>query len=777
MKCSSAAAAKRHGQPRSPTRNESTTMDFEYGGYLKGLLYAPDPKARENVPSIVFTSKDLAHWNTRDFESDFEWKRIPALRQQRGEIVRLTGRFEDEVRMDTLSPDDPSLWVSLSTIGIDAPQMPIDVSAHPIVEITYRCLSENAVPAMGWTYPGGLNITRLPRTRRWRTVVHRAQHFSCPRQLDDVVVRLYSTARSTETLEIESICFRAMTRGEQEAIQKEEVRLRDTMKPPHYPVLDEFLPLGVYLNGETARRMAELLGIGLDEYWSLALEDIVRHHHNAVILEQFERMSEAEFRAFLGHAEAYGLRVLPMQDFPLDEDSEFFDSVVEEWIKPHVGSKAILAWSVCVEPSENDFAGLMRAKQKIEAADPHHPVYLLTRHPSAYPLYAPFFAASGFDRYTSHSPWEVGEMVRSHFGLGSTQQFWMAGPTFTWATGTPEWSTCPEMRIMVNSAFANGARGWFSYSYHNDPIWLSGSCMRTLTGPFLAFSDLWLELDQCMERLNPLLPLINNTWPWHMPKHWYAWSARAGDHYDFPEGVAPTSSYRLRGPDYNLYFIISNDIRGMATVTIDIPPDVMKGLEIYDITDYVHTAQWQSMRLERRLQMVPGQTRILLVAEAQVCAHWRDVIADRMIKNYEHQTAIHLPLAESYDVSTAKLRALMENQSMDGGNYLDRLHGFREAYGEFMNTIYDHAPFTLARSSILETMSATCACDGALCRLVRRGRMEEARTLGEEVIPLAREFTNLRLDLRNGHANRILGHCEDLSRRAQQTLRTIRETI
>lgn len=750
-------------------------MDYEYQGYLATILYAPDPEAYTQVDHIDFTADDIMKWTTRDQPWEKQWQKIPPLRKRNGDAVQFTARFHDEPRIDVLPAGDFGFWAPLGTIGAKDKRFPLDLRRYPAFEITYRCATENAALGIAWSYPGGLNVQKLPRTMKWRTVVLRAQHFGFPVQLNDFVIRLYSSARTTESAEIKSVRFRGLTKSELEACYKDETRLKDRDKAAPYAVLDDFIPLGCVLNAETARRMAAMLGIGLAEYWTFALRDIAAHHHNCIMLEEYQRLTEAEWRALLAMLPDFGLRIVPVQHTLPNDDPAYIDEMLATWVKPYADEPAILSWMLMDEPREADFARVLALKAKVKEADPNHPMAVVTRHPSAYPLLAPFFAASGINYYASHAPWNIGELVRNHVGLGPAQQFWLMGPGFTWATGTPEWNSCPELRIMVNSAFANGARGWFTFAYHNDPIWVTGSCMRSLAGPFLAFSDLWLEMDRCMERISVLAPLLHKTWPWHLPKHWYAWSARSGDHYEFPEGVSPTTSYRLRGPDYNLYFIISNDIRGMATVNMDIPRDAMRGLAIYDVSDFLTSYEWKPMSLERHLQMVPGQARILLVAEESVCGYWRDILAGRMIVNLKRAAALNFPMCEAYRVDTSAIRALVDLPPT--GDPLAELHNLDRAYHDMQNRIYAVDAATRARSSIVEAMAAACACDGALCRLVKRGRLEEARTLGEEVIPLAREFTHLRIDLEAGHAERILPHCEDLSNRVNQLLKRIRAAI
>lgn len=753
-----------------------TTADIRYGGYLSSFLYSPSADARDSVPHIAFQPEDIARWKTVDLASDFEWQKIPAFVREAGGAVSLSGRFEDESRIDVLSPDDPSFWVPLGDRDGEDERFPISLKKYPVVEITYRCTTDDGHPAFIWTYPGGESLTHLPPSRRWTTMVYNLRHFGFPEQLNGFIFRLYTSARSLQTMEIDSVCFRGHTKGEAESLRKNEVRLSDRYTPPEYPVLDDFIPIGTYMNAETARRMAEQLGISMDEYWNLSLKDLVRTRHNAVILESFSKLTKEEWKGLLACAKHRKIRVLPLQETSPGESLDVATEIIEEWIRPSADDDTILAWSLCTEPEEDEFGPLMEVKQAIESVDPNHPVFCMTRHPSAYPLLARYFAASGINQYSSHFPWEIGDIVRNHVGLGTTQQFWMTGPAFTWATDTPEWSSCPELRIMINSAFANGARGWFSYTYHNDPVWMTGSCTRSLTGPFLAFSDLWQELRQCLGTLQPLLPLFHDTWPWHLPRNWYAWSERSGDHYEFPEGISPTSSYRLRGSDYNLYFIVSNDIRGMTTVTMDIPKEAMKGLEIYDVTDFVVDHRWAPMRLERSLQMVPGQARILMVAEKEVCTRWRRTITARLVDDYRSRAAFDLELSEAYQIDPGPIAEFVEREAT-GEEVESFLLDTRDAYAALHDRLHGHHALTTVQSHLIETMSVACASDGALCRLVRRGRIDEARTLGESLIPIARELTNLRLELYAGNAGGVMGLANEVRSRALAQLQTIREVV
>lgn len=747
-------------------------MMSEYSGYLKTLLREPEEARGEEIESIEFTADDLAAWTVADVSSDLEWRDIPAQKARTEEGVRLTGRFDDVRRIDNLSLDDPSFWVPLGTVGLDDPRLPLDVSRYPVVEVTYRCTSDNARPAWVWRYPGGLHLDGLPHTRRWRTVVRRIPHFGFPQRIDALVFRLYSPSRSTESIEIQSLRFRAMTPAEAEAVARDEAALFEGAKPKEYPLLSEFMPFGVYMSAQSSRRLAEMLGISLEEYWSFAFEDIAAHRHNCVIVEDVAGLAPGEWREMLGMAVAHGLRIVPVDTLSRYETQEQQRQYVEEHIKPYADSPAILAWSLYDEPPEREFRNLLRLRQLVEQADPNHPLVVITRHPSAYPLYAPFFSASGIDHYTSHSPWEFGEMVRTHVALSRGQQFWMVAPAFVYATGTPEWSSCAEMRLMVNLSIANGARGWAVYAYHNDPIWIHGSCQRSLTGPFLTFSDLWAELGERMERYNALTPLLLASKPARLPEQWFVTSTVSGENVQLPEGVPPTSSFRLRGPDFNLYFVVSNNVRGMASVNINIPPDTMHGLQIFDVFDFTQTRVWEPMDLKRHLEMFPGQARGVLVATPEVCAHWGNILAARLMEEDRRQLEINLKLACAYSLDVSAIEALLADSG--SGEPLRDLHAFDQAHDDLLDLLYSHPGISAANTSITETSAVICACDGALCRLLARGLHDEAREFGLKVVPLAREVAHLRLDLRQGRAEAVIPQSQSLSKRAQRLLVEIR---
>ena len=750
----------------------SPHMDYRYVSYLATILYAPDPDARHRLEHVTLSADDIARWPTEDLAPEKEWQLVPASRKRSEEGVELTGRFNDIKRIDNISVDDLGFWAAMSTLSLEDAGLPIDTARMPVVEITYRCKTENAQISLLWLYEGGYQEVILPSAPRWTTAVHRVSIDGFPGSVTNLIVRLYATSRTTETAEIQAITFRAMTPEEGEACRKDLERTQAECKPPHYPLLDEFVPLGTFMDVDKTRRLAQMLGISVDEYWRLAVEDICRHHHNCIALENTNALTPNEWRSLLGIVEEAGVRILAMCDLPLEDVAAETQHIIDTFIAPHVDSRAILGWSLVTEPPEHVFPVLMQAKRMVEAVDPNHPVVAITRHPSGYPLLAPYFAASGMTHYTSHAPWEMAESVRAHHKLCGGQQFWAVAPAFVYATGTPEWHSTPEMRLMVNSAFANGARGWFTFAYHNDPFWVYGSFARTLSGPFLAFSDIWMELDQRMERFSTIAPLFLHASPARIPQDWYATGHISGDHTEMPEGKAAIDSYRLRGDDFNLYFIISNDIRGMASVNIDIPAEAMRGLQIFDITDFIVGRRWEHMNLERHLEMFPGQARLLFVANEEVSRFWRDALAWRLIENDRRQLGYNLKIAHAHHIDTGEVHQIMD--SIGSGDIMRDLAAMDRAHDMVLDMIYRADHIAEARAKIIEASAAVCGCDGALCRMMNRGQVDRARELGLSVLPLAREFTHLRLELREGKATEIIPHAHDLAERSIKVLEEIR---
>ncbi|NUM52150.1 MAG: hypothetical protein HUU46_00760 [Candidatus Hydrogenedentes bacterium] len=748
-------------------------MHYEYAGYLSSILQAPNEALRDSLEYVEFSADDIAKWTTKDFENDKEWKRIPVSRARTPEGVKLTGRFEEVRRMDSIPRDDPSFWVPLASFDVKDERFPIDMNRYPIAEVTYRCTSDNSHPSWVWLYPGGHGVDRLPRSKQWRTLARRVNHWRVPLRIDALVLRLSSTTRTTESFEIQSIRFRAMSEEERDACERDRVELETKHCARRYPILDEFMPLGTCIHAETVRRSADRLGISLSEFWWLTMEDLVTHHHNCLLVESVERMTNDEWESLLAAAHRYGIKLVPSFEMPIRDDEPAVRRLIDAHIRPYANNNTILAWNLRTQPTEGEFRGMLQAKQWVEECDPNHPVAVVTRNVTAYPLYAPHFAISGITHYRSHASWEAGDVVRTHAPLARGQQFWLMGPAFIYATGTPEWNSCPELRLLINVAFLNGGRGWFSYAYHNDPIWATGSIQRTLTGPFLMFSDLWLELDRRMERFNAIAPLLLQAKPARLPKEWYVESTSTDDFALLPKGVPPTSSFRLRGDDFNLFCVASNDVRGMSSLNINIPKNTLRAeYEMIDLTDFVQNRTWTPMNLKRHIEMFPGQAQIVLMAEHNVCNYWRDVLAQRLVEDDRTQLSFNLALAQTYGLDTGDVEVLFQRSV--SGDPIQNLEAMDQAYDMLVDLMYSAPPIRDTRSRIIEASSAVCACDGALCRLMGKAKIDLAKEWGLKVIPLAREITHLRLELRRGKGQQVLSYAEDVSKRTLALLKEIR---
>ena len=761
-------------------------MNYQYSGYLRTVLDAPDPAIRDSLDAVVFTAEDLMQWNIEEQEPQREWEHIPVHRTRAGQRMRIEGRFEGIRRLDICS-ETPRFWVSLSTLGKKDNRFPVDLGKYPVLEVTYRCLSEHARPAWLWTYPGGVHFALLTPTQRWRTVARLIPHHGFPHKVDSLTFRLYSTTRTTEALEIEAVRFRAMSPREAAAVSDDEARLAGLEDVPKYPVLDEFLPLGTFMNAGAAKRLAGKLGLSLEEYWRLALEDIARHHHNCIALEEADALDSGQFRALLDLAEAFQIKLLPMCQFPLDGSEKELREFIGTHVTPHANSATVLAWHIYAPPIEKNFPRLLRVKSLIEEADSQHPVAFLTEYPNGFALFARHFAASGIAHYASHAPWGAADMVHKHLPLGRGQQFWFIAPGFVFPSDTPDWNGCPEMRLMLHLAFANGVKGWFSYAYHGDPGWVSGSCQRSLTGPCLTFSDLWAELGYRMRVFKALTPLFLRAKPELKIQRWFSSAGAKHVQSELPKHVPPTSVYRLQGPDFNAYYVVSNDLIQMATETIEISAKNTRGLAFHDLTEFVRERVWAPMPRTRHLEMFPGQAHIILAAKPAACARWRDVIAQQIIEDDRRQLAIDLELARQYKIELTEVEALAKGRlafsgerpsprATGRGNVMDDLATVRKAQDALLDLMYATPALSEARTKLIEASAALCGCDIALCAMLAQGKVDQVERLGQRVLPLAQELAHLRLELRQGRGARIRRSCKALASRTVQALSQIQET-
>jgi len=749
-----------------------STMSYEYAGYLRTILPPPDPKALNVSDAILFTATDLSRWRTEDLQQSLEWRRAPVRKSQLADGVRIEGDFTNIVNIDSLSPTDPRYWVPLATFGIKEDRLPIDVSRYPIIEVTYRCTSDNAHPVWMWTYPGGSHFGALPKSKTWITVARNVRHFGFPVRVDNVILRLYSAKRSVESMEVRSVRFRAMTDEEARACREGMTALEPHRPPRRFAVLDEFLPMGVYMDAESANRLAAMLNISPDEYWDLVVEDLVTHGHNAITLANFDGMRPDERDSLLRRCEQSGIRLVLRHEFPLGGNEQEQQLAIEKYILPTAGSRAVLARELSGEPMESTFKQVLEAKRRIEEADPAHPTAVVSRYPNAYPLFAPFFAASGVGYFASKSAWDVGATVRTHVPLGGGQQFWLAAAAFMYPTQTPAWSTCPEMRLMVNLAFANGARGWFAYSYHNDPVWLRGRMQRSLTGPFLTFSDLWSELMQRMRWVGALSPLLLASRIEDSLDDWFTRGISTNSTVCPAPGVSPISQFHLRGDDFSLYFTVSNNTREIASVEVDIPKSAADGLEIHDLSEFVKDRRWRLLDRRGHIEMFPGQAHIMLVAKPERCEEWRRRITEQMSIAGLRKLRYGIALAEAYGMDYSEIEtSISKSGTPSDPEHLDAVEIARD---RVLDMIYANDAIRETRSSILQASSAICGCDGALCRLMEIGKGSLARQIGAEVIPLAAEMTYYRLALLRGEGAKVAAAAKENAARSITLLRRIR---
>ena len=61
-----------------------------------------------------------------------------------------------------------------------------------------------------------------------------------------------------------------------------------------------------------------------------------------------------------------------------------------------------------------------------------------------------------------------------------------------------------------------------------------------------------------------------------------------------------------------------------------------------------------------------------------------------------------------------------------------------------------------------------------LCRIITRGKVDLAKEWGLKVIPLAREVTHLRLELRRGRGTDALPYANDVAQRTLAVLHELR---
>ncbi|MBI2422277.1 MAG: hypothetical protein HYV27_05555 [Candidatus Hydrogenedentes bacterium] len=755
----------------------STKVVHRYAGLLKSLVYALDEGIREEVPRLEFSGSQIKSWKLEDEPGEKAWLNVPAMVEERDGVAVLRGDFEDVRHIHALSVDEPHYWAPLSSRNNAEAQFPVDVSRYPVLELTYRCTAPECRPAVCWYYPGGSGFTWLPSSvgEEILTVSRLLPHNGQPGQISAITIRLYSTEMKESELEIHTLRFRELSAGEQEALRKFYRTSAENIaaQPPRSPLANMF-PMGVFMKAGSAKRMASVMDISTRDYWRLAFEDVARHHHNCVAVEELHELNAEEGKELLSMADSFGLRVVAMHNWPLERFRERGQHWIDQYIKPFVDSPSLLAWSVTANPQDHEFQMHLRAQEKIREADPAHPLVAMLPNSGSYPLFAPHFAATGIAHYKTRSAWNFGEIMREHHTAKGDRQLWALAPAFVRGTDSPDWYTCPEMRLMLNQSFANGARGWFAFCYHNDPIWVNGTNIRSLTGPFLTFSDIWSELGHRMERFMALATLFLNAEPGQPDIDFnLTWQV----HHRGKHGNAAASieKFWLIGPDYMLCYILSNDIAEVTPVNVEVPDSLPAGLHIFDMTDFVRSRNWVPMERKRHLEMFPGQGQVILVAPADVCTRWRNRIIEDMVEDDRRQIAMNLSMARRYDLDFSEVQRLQ--QQMGLGDPLDDLKRMSLAREHLQNILYESPRVAEPRSALIRASAAICACDGSLCRLMSLGKGNQAVELGQQVLPLSRDMTQLRLKLRRGKGMEIIPDCTRLSDDTLRLLGEIRSLV
>ena len=161
-----------------------------------------------------------------------------------------------------------------------------------------------------------------------------------------------------------------------------------------------------------------------------------------------------------------------------------------------------------------------------------------------------------------------------------------------------------------------------------------------------------------------------------------------------------------------------------------------------------------------------------MVASPSRCGEWRELIGGRLIDSDLRKLQFNIELAKAYGLDIGDVEADIER--LDAKHGPDDLDIAEAAMSRLTNLIYETASIREARSAIIEASSAVCGCDGGLCRLMQLGKRERAVELGKDLVPLAAEFTQLRLELRRGKGADIVDQSKDLAARALVMLQKIR---
>ncbi len=740
---------------------------------MKRLRLSPAPLSSEGADGTTIDAQSLANWPLSDDPAEKAWRDVVAYKETGARGVVLCGDFTGIRRIDNLDEERPGFWAAMSSLeAADQGPFPLDTGRFPILEITYKFLSSRSHAELVCFYNGGECVHRLDHTTEWTTAAVLLHHRGFPEQVTGVAVRLYAHKRTEESIEIESVRFRAMTGAEAEAWGGTCAAEARRKASPTVAAPADFLPFGVFLNAATAAKLADLMEISFGDYWRLALEDIARHHHNCVVVEKAEALGRDHGKELEGLAQSFNVKVVPLFGMPLNSPERLWKRLADTLVTDFSASKDVLAWGMGEAPDESDLDQWRRFCNAFRRADTSHPLTAPFRHPGTLPAFSSCMDVNWIHFFKSFCPWKIGEAVHAHLGLGGGKALWVTAPAFVDASGAPEWSSGPEMRLMLNQALANGARGFFTYAYHNSPIWDGGHCERSLTGPFLTFSDLWAELGNRVERFTAMAPLFLNAVPnGEEPPFKLGLVSRANPRSKVPEGLPLVQVLWMRGEDFHLCYLVSNDADQSVSVNLEFPAFLPDGMEIYDVTAFARSRVWAPAERTRHLEMFPGQGQLLLVGRPECSSVWRDIIAGRILQEDRRQVMVDLDLARKYRLDIAEIESTILDPAP--GAPLEALIQVHAARDRLTNLIYATPTLTEARSMLIKASSIVCGCDEALSALYGAGRKDHAHELGIKAEPLAKGLTQLRLRLRRGYGTSVSRACGDLVDKGSALLKEI----
>ncbi|MCA1903061.1 MAG: hypothetical protein LDL53_12740 [Candidatus Hydrogenedens sp.] len=757
---------------------------FVYRGLLKGIKEIPSQKERDERKHITFYADDLAKWSSEDDPAEREWQGIHCEKRVENidgeKILNFTGDFTHTSRLNLMKDmQTPSFWVPLTTRSRNVPHFPISHKEYPIIEITYRVQYGKSIPAWTWHYITGQFFEFLNIEPKWTTVARAWAYKDFPSKMEHLAIRLYSFTTTKETLYIHSIRFRSATDEENKILKNIDVSKYVSEKPISYPILDNIFPVGTYINANTARNMSHLLRTDLATYLDLLFEDISLHHHNVVIIENFYEFLPGDQDVLFDISKKYGIKVI----IPLEEETTQLDtpkaSVLfkekEQTIKRNATRENLFGWIIKENPTDSELEGYVQIKKKIEQIDTNHPVIYLTREANAFPLYASLSSVSGLSHWKSRNPWELGQVLRTHVQFIKNGHLWAIGPTFIFGSGAPEWNSAPEIRLMINLAISSGAHGWITYSYHNMPLWVGSECQRSLTGPFLTFSDVWQELGSRLGRFFVLAPLVMLAKPSKPPDFVPSIQVRKHQRSRCPDSINVITTSWLKGNNYWLLYIVNQDSSEVTGVNVTLPKSLPDNYRVYDATQFVRTYQWEELPSSFHREMFPGQGQILLIATPEECQYWGDVILKRIFEHIERQINIDLnllrPFQPTIDKLEEKINNLKEKQSIQ--NLLKLI----EIRNQITDTIYATEDISLVRGKLFEAGSILCACDGVMCRLLIEGKKSIVEKYRDEVIKYAGDLIQYRLSIREGKGKQYLTSINNLSERLFTILSELRQNI